>query len=124
MKAKKITLHFNNGKKFQISQNDWECAPDPICTQLVDDESFKKVAKRIENEINGSSWQGISFDNFLDTVWSEYENAIIQLCRVFYYEDMTDEEFDIYRNAESEEEKDAAAEKVYNRISNENNVKP
>ena len=33
---------------------------------------------------------------------------------------MTDEEFDIYRNAESEEEKDAAAEKVYNRISNEN----
>lgn len=116
-----ITINFKFGEKFTIQQNDWEGAPCPICMQLVDYDSWYKVAEQLETCVNdcySSEWDEDELDDF---IWQEYERIVLEECHVFYYEDMTDEEYNIFDSLETEEQKDKFAEKVYNRIKSDNN---
>lgn len=117
MKAKEITIQAGNGISFTISQDDWESAPCPICMQLVDDESFSKVADTLKRTIEENCIGCLYFDEVEDFIWREYENIVISTCRVFYYEDMTGEEYDEYMNSQEEKDRDRIAEIVYGRIS-------
>lgn len=116
-----ITIYFKFGEKFTIQQNDWEGAPCPICMQLVDYNSWREVATILELCVNDCYGSDLDDDELDDLIWREYERIVLEECRVFYYEDMTDEEYNIFDGLETEEEKDKFAEKVYNRIKSDNN---
>lgn len=118
MKVNDLTIHFKCGKEFTMQQNDWESASDPICMQLVDYDSWYEVAKILELCVNDYYEDDMDEDEFDDFIWAEYERIVLEECRVFYYEDMTDTEYMTY-NKLSEDEQDKFAEKVYERIKNE-----
>lgn len=113
-----ITIYFKFGAKFTIQQNDWEGAPCPICMQLVDNKSWRKVADELEKIVNdcySNEWDEDELDDF---IWTEYERIVLEECRVFYYEDMTDTEEMVFEKL-TEKQKDKFAEKVLNRIKEE-----
>ena len=110
-----ITLRDNKDKKFTLDQNDWEGALDPICMSLITQESWRKVADELEKSLNESFSLDLDEDELDDIFWSEYERLVLTHCKCFYYEDMSDEEYDAYKSAD-DSEKCAIFEKVYARI--------
>ena len=110
-----ITLRDNKDKKFTLDQNDWEGAPDPICMSLITQESWEKVADELEKSLNDYYSSDLDEDELDDIFWSEYERLVLTHCKCFYYEDMSDEEYDAYKSAD-DSEKCAIFEKVYARI--------
>ena len=110
-----ITLRDNKDKKFTLDQNDLEGAPDPICMSLITQESWRKVADELEKSLNESFSPDLDEDELDDIFWSEYERLVLTHCKCFYYEDMSDEEYDAYKSAD-DTEKCAIFEKVYSRI--------
>ena len=115
-----ITLADNKDKKFTLEQNDWECAPDPICMSLITEESWRKVADELENSMNDVYYTDIDEDLLDEVFWSEYERLVLKHCKCFYYADMTDDEYDAYKSAD-DVDKCAILEKVYARIKAEEN---
>ena len=115
-----ITLADNKDKKFTLEQNDWECAPDPICMSLITEESWRKVADELEKSLNEYYSPEIDDDLLDEVFWSEYERLVLKHCKCFYYEDMTDEEYDAYKSA-ADVDKCAILEKAYARIKEEEN---
>ena len=110
-----ITLRDNKDKKFTLDQNDWEGAPDPICMSLITQESWRKVADELEKSLNESYSPDLDEDELDDIFWTEYERLVLTHCKCFYYEDMSDEEYDVYKSAD-DSEKCAIFEKVHARI--------
>ena len=110
-----ITLRDNKDKKFTLDQNDWEGAPDPICMSLITQQSWEKVADELEKSLNDYYSSDLDEDELDDIFWSEYERLVLTHCKCFYYEDMSDEEYDAYKSAD-DSEKCAIFEKVYARI--------
>lgn len=121
MKVNDITIYFKFGEKFTIQQNDWEGAPCPICMQLVDYQSWREVATILELCVNDCYSDDLDEDELDDFIWREYERIVLEECRVFYYEDMTDTEEMMFEKLETEEQRDKFAEKVYERIKKGNN---
>ena len=119
MKVQDITIYFNFGNKFTIQQHDWESAPCSICMQLVDYNSWREVATNLEICVNDYYSSDMDEDEIDDFIWVEYERIVLEVCRVFYYEDMTDTEVLMYNNLNAEGQKDKFAEKVYQRIKND-----
>ena len=115
-----ITLADNKDKKFTLEQNDWEGAPDPICMSLITEESWRKVADELENSMNDVYYTDIDEDLLDEVFWSEYERLVLKHCKCFYYEDMTDDEYDAYKSAD-DADKCAILEKAYARIKAEEN---
>ena len=115
-----ITLADNKDKKFTLEQNDWECAPDPICMSLITEESWRKVADELEKSLNEYYSPDIDEDLLDEVFWSEYERFVLTHCKCFYYEDMNGEEYDAYNSAD-DADKCAILEKAYARIKAEEN---
>ena len=115
-----ITLADNKDKKFTLEQNDWESAPDSICMSLITEESWRKVADELEKSLN--EYYSPDIDEYLldEVFWSEYERLVLKHCKCFYYEDMSDEEYDAYNSAD-DADKCAILEKAYARIKTEEN---
>ena len=115
-----ITLADNKDKKFTLEQNDWECAPDPICMSLITEESWRKVADELEKSLNEYYSPEIDEELLDEVFWSEYERLVLKHCKCFYYEDMSGDEYDAYKSAD-DVDKCAILEKVYARIKGEEN---
>ena len=115
-----ITLADNKDKKFTLEQNDWEGAPDPICMSLITEESWRKVADELEKSLNEYYSPDIDEDLLDEVFWSEYERLVLKHCKCFYYEDMSGEEYDVYKSAD-DADKCAILEKAYARIKGEEN---
>ena len=115
-----ITLADNKDKKFTLEQNDWECAPDPICMNLITEESWRKVADELEKSMNDVYYTDIDEDLLDEVFWSEYERFVLKHCKCFYYEDMSGDEYDAYNSAD-DADKCAILEKAYARIKAEEN---
>ena len=115
-----ITLRDNKDKRFTLEQNDWEGAPDPICMSLITEDSWRKVADELENSMNDVYYTDIDEDLLDEVFWSEYERLVLKHCKCFYYEDMTDDEYDAYKSAD-DADKCAILEKAYARIKAEEN---
>ena len=115
-----ITLADNKDKKFTLEQNDWECAPDPICMSLITEESWRKVGDELEKTLNEAYSPDLTEDELDDIFWCEYEKLVLKHCKCFYYEDMSDEEYDAYKSAD-DADKCAILEKAYARIKAEEN---
>ena len=116
-----ITLADNKDKKFTLEQNDWECAPDPICMSLITEESWRKVADDLEKSLNEYYSPEIDEDLLDEVFWSEYERLVLKHCKCFYYEDMSGEEYDAYKNADDVDKRCSVLEKAYARIKAEGN---
>ena len=116
-----ITLADNKDKKFTLEQNDWECAPDPICMNLITEESWRKVADELEKSMNDVYYTDIDEDLLDEVFWSEYERLVLKHCKCFYYEDMSGEEYDAYKNADDVDKRCSVLEKAYARIKGEGN---
>ena len=115
-----ITLADNKDKKFTLEQNDWECAPDPICMSLITEESWRKVADELEKSLHEYYSPEIDEDLLDEVFWREYERLVLKHCKCFYYEDMTDDEYDAYKSAD-DADKCAILEKAYARIKGDEN---
>ena len=115
-----ITLADNKDKKFTLEQNDWVGAPDSICMSLITEESWRKVADELEKSLNEYYSPEIDEDLLDEVFWSEYERLVLKHCKCFYYEDMSDEEYDAYKSAD-DADKCAILEKAYARIKAEEN---
>lgn len=113
-----ITLTNNNGFSFTITQNDWECAPDPICMCLVEDKQWNKVANHLQSFVNDVN-KDDDEDSTYDFLWAQYEKAVLDLCEVFYYEDLTDEEYNNFISIQDEKEQIKVARQLYKRIKNQ-----
>ena len=116
-----ITLADNKNKKFTLEQNDWECAPDPICMSLITEESWRKVADELEKSMNDVYYTDIDEDLLDEVFWSEYERLVLKHCKCFYYEDMSGEEYDAYKSADDVDKRSSVLEKAYTRIKAEEN---
>ena len=115
-----ITLADNKDKKFTLEQNDWEGALYPICMSLITEESWRKVADELEKSLNEYYSPDIDEDLLDEVFWSEYERLVLKHCKCFYYEDMSDEEYDAYKSADDADKCDIL-EKAYARIKVEEN---
>lgn len=105
----------DKGFTFTMTLNDWESAPDPICMCLVTDEQWDKVATQLQDLVNNFN-EDDDKDDCEDLLWTEYEYAVLRLCRTFYYEDLTNEEYDALMHAPDAQTQCELAEKYYKQI--------
>ena len=116
-----ITLADNKDKRFTLEQNDWEGAPDPICMNLITEDSWWKMADELEKSMNEAYSPDLDEDELDEIFWSEYERLVLKHCKCFYYEDMTDEEYDAYKSAADVDKRCSVLERAYARIKAEEN---
>lgn len=112
-----ITIKFDFNKEFVIETSDWEGAPCPICMILLNDYEWGKVAAKLKQTLEtyySSIWNDDDYEDFL---WQQYENIVLSTHRVFYYEDMTNEEYNEYKKANEVKRKEIA-KKVLKRLKN------
>ena len=123
MKVNNITIILadNKDKRFTLEQNDWEGAPDPICMSLITEDSWRKVADELEKSMNEAYSQDLDEDELDEIFWSEYERFVIKHCKCFYYEDMTDDEYNAYKSASDVDKRRSVLERAYARIKAEEN---
>lgn len=115
MKVQDITFNLRSGKKFTITQSDWECAGDPICMALVTPNEWEVVAREVGDAIKDMEDSGYTFAEM--DVWGTYESAVVKYTTSFYYEDLTDEEYNfLQRLSLDSEEYIAFCKKCYARI--------
>lgn len=81
----KATLR--NGREIAVSRCDWEDAPCPLRTLILNDETMQKIADITARELNAYA-DFDDEDNFQDCFWKEYEYAT-QLFAP-YYEDLNE----------------------------------
>lgn len=75
-----------NGREICITRGDWECAPCPICTMVLSDETMNTILNRVIAELNTYEFQAETDDDFGEAFWKEYERITIQYAS--YYEDL------------------------------------
>lgn len=119
--GEKFTITQSNnlrgGEKFTITQSDWEGAGDPICMALVTPNEWEVVAREVGDAIKDMEDSGYTFAEMEDEVWSTYESAVVKYTTSFYYEDLTDEEYNFLQSlALDSEEYIAFCKKCYARI--------
>lgn len=120
-----ITLPIE-GFEFEMTHNDWEYASDPICMELVTEEEWDSTAKAltkvmkyaVDSMDSDTLSDEYALDELDDLFWCEYEKLVVRNCTTFYYEDMTDSEYDSYMDAATDGEKLEIARNVYNRLNN------
>lgn len=115
MKLKDIEIKFSFGMTFVMEQNDWENAPDPICMELINEDTWEHIADELKSCVEENYSSDLSVDGIYDLIWGVYEIIVVKH-QTFYYEDMTDEEYDTYKCAT---DKDAVARTIYERIKSE-----
>ena len=128
---KKIDITLPSGRVFTVCAEDWEDAGAAICCELLTDSDIEDIAQKLKAEAEANPyWEPYNEEDddsdnsdCMDTLWRDYENITIAH-KVFYFEDMTDEEYSEYETlCEKQDEKGIKelCEKVYNRIKSEEN---
>ena len=122
---KQVDITLPSGRVFTVCAEDWEDAGAAICCDLLTDEDIDDIAHKLDASAKANPhWspykKGHDDDNDhqMDELWRDYENITIDH-KVFYFEDMTDDEYDRYcdlcdKNDEAGVK--ALCEQVYNRI--------
>lgn len=125
---KQVTITLPSGKDFVVCAEDWEDASAAICCELLTDADIEDIAAKLKVEAEANPYW-VKYDekkdpadndnnDCMDTLWRDYENITIKH-KVFYFEDMTDEEYAEYeRLCEAQDEKGVKelCQKVYDRI--------
>jgi hypothetical protein len=124
---KKIDITLPSGRVFTVCAEDWEDAGAAICCDLLTDNDIDDIAHKLDAAAKANPhWspykKGHDDDNDhqMDELWRDYENITIDH-KVFYFEDMTDDEYKRYETlCENNDEAGVKAlcEQVYNRIKN------
>ena len=119
-KLNDIKIQISDSDVFTMQQSDWENAPDPICMALVTPDEWEGVAREVREVIKDMADSGYTSDEMEDEVWATYENAVVAHTTSFYYEDLTDEEYNAMfpMNTDSDEYI-ALCKKCYDRINSE-----
>lgn len=129
---KQVDITLPSGRVFTVCAEDWEDAGAAICCDLLTDEDIDDIAHKLDASAKANPhWspykKGHDDDNDhqMDELWRDYENITIDH-KVFYFEDMTDDEYDRYcdlcdKNDEAGVK--ALCEQVYNRIKEKENGK-
>lgn len=119
MEFKTFTIHTNKyGDTFDIAIDDWENAPDPICMSLITEEEWNKVGKMLQDEYR--SYTDLTED-LIDQIWADYETFVVNYCTCFYYEDMTNEEYEMFKLRSNKGDNEGVLEiliSAYKRIKN------
>ena len=71
--------------------------------------------------MNEAYSQDLDEDELDEIFWSEYERFVIKHCKCFYYEDMTDDEYNAYKSASDVDKRRSVLERAYARIKAEEN---
>ncbi len=128
---KEVDITLPSGRVFTVCAEDWEDAGAAICCDLLTDEDIDDIAHKLDASAKANPhWspykKGHDDDNDhqMDELWRDYENITIDH-KVFYFEDMTDDEYDRYcdlcdKNDEAGVK--ALCEQVYNRIKKKENL--
>lgn len=128
---KQVDITLPSGRVFTVCAEDWEDAGAAICCDLLTDEDIDDIAHKLDASAKANPhWspykKGNDDDNDhqMDELWRDYENITIDH-KVFYFEDMTDDEYDRYcdlcdKNDEAGVK--ALCEQVYNRIKEKENL--
>lgn len=128
---KQVDITLPSGRVFTVCAEDWEDAGAAICCDLLTDEDIDDIAHKLDASAKANPhWspykKGHDDDNDhqMDELWRDYENITIDH-KVFYFEDMTDDEYDRYcdlcdKNDEAGVK--ALCEQVYNRIKKKENL--
>ena len=120
-KLKEIKLTKNGKVMFTMNIDDWEYASDPICMALVTEEEWERIGRIMQGWTND---QEEINDDTDDAFWTEYEYFVNHIGSTFYYEDMTDEEYDKLQKLQGGKNKNAELDllrQVYNRLKEEDN---
>ena len=111
-----IVLYGGELCQFEVYKDEWENALIPICTHLITFDDLLSIALELKRHIDcdyfdnlnnllndDSEFDDMQFDSYAEEVWYHYlndtlmpmyESLIISTCKVFYYDDLTDEERD------------------------------
>lgn len=124
---KKVDITLPSGRVFTVCAEDWEDAGAAICCDLLTDEDIDDIAHKLEAAAKANPYwspykkgHDEANDDQMDELWRDYENITIDH-KVFYFEDMTDDEYDKYCDLcdkKDEQGVKALCEQVYNRIKN------
>lgn len=109
-----IVLYGGELCQFEVSKGDWENELIPICMHLITFDGLLSIALELKRHIgcdyfdnlndllnDDSEFDDVQFDSYAEEVWHNYlndtlmpiyESLIISTCKVFYYDDLTDEE--------------------------------
>ena len=123
---KQVDITLPSGRVFTVCAEDWEDAPAAICCDLLTDADIEDIAQRLKAEAEANEYwvpyneanDDADNSDCMDTLWRDYENITIEH-KVFYFEDMTDEEYAEYETlCENQDEKGIKelCEQVYNRL--------
>lgn len=122
---KKVDITLPSGRVFTVCAEDWEDAGAAICCELLTDADIDDIAHKLEEAAKANPyWSPYNEENDeanddqMDELWRDYENITIEH-KVFYFEDMTDDEYKRYEElCENNDEAGVKAlcEQVYNRI--------
>lgn len=99
---KKVDITLPSGRVFTVCAEDWEDAGAAICCELLTDADIDDIANKLEEAAKANPyWSPYNEDNDeanddqMDELWRDYENITIEH-KVFYFEDMTDDEYKRY----------------------------
>ena len=123
---KKVDITLPSGRVFTVCAEDWEDAGASICCELLTDADIEDIANKLKAEAEANPyWVAYNAENddednsdCMDSLWRDYENITIGH-KVFYFEDMSEEEYSEYeRLCEAQDEKGVKelCQKVYDRI--------
>lgn len=134
-----IVLYGGEPCQFEVYKNDWENELVPICMHLITFDDLLSIALELKRHIDydyfdnlndllndDSEFDDVQFDSYAEEVWYHYlndtlmpmyESLIISTCKVFYYDDLTDEERDSIKGDDVPDSVyKALAEKYYDSI--------
>lgn len=111
-----IILYNGEPCEFYLYIDDWEHAIFPICTHLLTFDDLLEIATELKDIIacdyfdkldellnDDSEFDDEEFDSYVEEYWyyclyehlmKEYESLVLSTGKVFYYEDLTDEELE------------------------------
>lgn len=117
---KKVDITLPSGRVFTVCAEDWEDAGAAICCDLLTDEDIDDIAHKLD----ASAKANPHWSPYKNELWRDYENITIDH-KVFYFEDMTDDEYDRYCDLCDKKDEagvKALCEQVYNRIKKKENL--
>lgn len=128
---KQVDITLPSGRVFTVCAEDWEDAGAAICCDLLTDEDIDDIANELDAAAKANPhWSPYNEDNDddnehqMDELWRDYENITIDH-KVFYFEDMTDDEYNRYCDLCDKKDEagvKALCEQVYNRIKKKENL--
>lgn len=114
-----IILYEGQICQFEVSKGEWENAILPICTRLLTFDDLLHIAKELKKIIardyfdkldellnDNGEFDDKTFDSYAEEYWyyylnenlmGDYENLVLSTGKVFYYGDLTDEEYEIIK---------------------------